>query len=209
MAESLHDQPIAGLLRERIKPTAWLIGWGTAGGCLLAGLLASCAVWSAHPAVPVATASVSGLLLAIPPAVLGLAFFFLQAPLALVIALALVPRLYGTLIAILQDVNVSPMLIAARARGVGPIVIGFRYIAGAAASRLTALLGIAVVIAFGTAVPVEALCDVPGLGQLAWHAATARDLPLLCALALIITSGVTLLHAMGDILNAGLGGERA
>jgi len=58
-----------------------------------------------------------------------------------------------------------------------------------AAPQLAGLAGIALVLAFGAIIPIEALCDVPGVGQLAWKAALARDLPLLCALALVITLG--------------------
>jgi peptide/nickel transport system permease protein len=41
-------------------------------------------------------------------------------------------------------------------------------------------------MAFGAAVAIEAVCDVPGLGQLAWKAAAARDLPVLMVLTVLI-----------------------
>ena len=92
----------------------------------------------------------------------------------------------------------SPALLAARARGLNSGVIGFRYVFGGAAPQWIALAGMALVTAFGVLIPVEALCGVPGIGQLAWSAALARDLPLLSALALIITFAVAFLHALGD-----------
>ena len=52
---------------------------------------------------------------------------------------------------------------------------------------MLALAGVSGIMAFGAAIPVETLCDLPGLGQLAWKAATARDLPLLVVLTLLIT----------------------
>ena len=93
------------LLRQRAPVTARLIFWGTAGGWLLGGLLAWMAVWLAgcHGELEAAAFSISGLLLAIPPAVLALAFFFYQAPLALALSLALLPRLFGTMRALLDD----------------------------------------------------------------------------------------------------------
>jgi len=39
----------------------------------------------------------------------------------------------------------------------------------------------------GAAVPVEALCGIAGIGQLAWQAALGRDLPLLVNLTALVT----------------------
>ena len=43
------------------------------------------------------------------------------------------------------------------------------------AAPLLALAGVSVSIALGAAIPVEALCGIPGIGQLAWQAALGRD----------------------------------
>jgi ABC-type dipeptide/oligopeptide/nickel transport system permease component len=128
-----------------------------------------------------------------------LAFFFREAPLALALALSLLPRLFGTMRALLEDYHVSPALLAARSRGVKPHVIATRYVLQAAAPQLFALLGVALVLAFGTAIPIESLCNVPGIGALALQAAMSRDMPVLCALALIITFFVTLFHSAGNL----------
>ena len=200
--------PVNELLRERAPVTARLIFWGTAGGWLLGGWLAWMAVWPRSTALEYSASSLSGLLLAVPPAVLALAFFFYRAPLSLALSLTLLPRLFGTMRALLDDCYASSALLAARARGVRPIVIAARYVLLAAAPQLIALLGVALVLAFGSAIPIEALCDVPGLGALALQAATSRDMPLLCGMALVITFFVTLVHAVGEIAT-GLAGERA
>jgi peptide/nickel transport system permease protein len=192
-------QPVALLLRQRAPVTATLVLWGTLGGSALAILLAWMAVWTRRAPLEAAAVSTSGLLLAIPPAVLGLGFFFHEAPLGLALSLGLLPRLFGTLRALLEDCYGSPALLAARSRGVGPLAIAGRYVLRAAAPQLAALFGIAFVLAFGLAVPIEALCGVPGMGALTIQAATSRDMPLLCALALIITCLVTFVHAIGDI----------
>lgn len=192
-------QPVIELLRQRAPTTARLVLWGTAGGWLLGGLLAWMAVWTRRAAAEAAAFSISGLLLAVPPAVLALAFFFYQAPLALALSLALLPRLFGTMRALLDDCYASPALLAARSRGVGPIAIAARYVLRAVAPQLIALLGVALVLAFGSAIPIEALCDVPGLGALALQAATSRDMPLLCGMSLLITFFVTAVHAVGDL----------
>lgn len=69
--------PVAELLRDRAPVTVKLIALGTAGGWLLGGFLAWIAVWTRLRAMHAVAYSTSGLLLAIPPAVLALAFFFL------------------------------------------------------------------------------------------------------------------------------------
>jgi peptide/nickel transport system permease protein len=193
-------QPVAELLRRRAPVTVALVAWGTAAGLAMGTLLAWLAVWPRRAALGIAASFVSGLLLAIPPAVLALAFFFAEAPLALAIALALLPRVFGTLRALFEDLFASPALLAARARGIGPAALATRYVLMPAAPRLIALAGVAVVLAFGSTIPIEALCDVPGIGQLAWKSALARDLPLLCGLALIITSLVAIMQSFGDMI---------
>jgi peptide/nickel transport system permease protein len=198
-------QPVAELIRDRAPATARLILFGTAGGWLLGGLFAWMAVWTRRVALKTTAVSISGLLLAIPPAVLALGFFFYEAPLALALSLALLPRLFGTMRALLDDCYASPALLAARARGAGPLTIALRYVVQASAPQLIALLGVALVLAFGSAIPIEALCGVPGLGALALQAALSRDMPLLCGLALLITFFVTVVHAVGSFAV----GERA
>jgi peptide/nickel transport system permease protein len=194
------NQPVADLLRRRAPVTAKLIAMGTAGGLLLGALLAWMAVWTRKAYLETAAFSLSGLLLAVPPAVLALAFFFNQAPLAIALALALFPRLFGTMRTLLDDAWRSPTLLAARARGVGPGVIASRYVLGGAIPQIVALLGVALVLAFGAAIPIEVICGVPGIGALALQAAVGRDMPLLCALALIITFFVMFVHSVGDLL---------
>ncbi len=206
ISESLK-QPVSELIRDRAPLTAQLILFGTAGGWLLGGLLAWLSVWTRRPILEAIAFSTSGLLLAVPPAVLALAFFFYEAPLAVALSLALLPRVFGTMRAVLDDCYVSPALLAARSRGVGPLVIATRYVLRSAAPQLIALLGVALVLAFGSAIPIEALCGVPGLGALALQAAIARDMPLLCGLALLITFFVTFIHAAGDlVVNTAVGG---
>jgi peptide/nickel transport system permease protein len=190
---------VADLLRDRAPVTLNLVTWGTAGGLLFGASLAWMAVWPRRTAPHAIAVSANGLLLAIPPAVLGLMFFFAEAPLALAVALALMPRVFGTMRALFQDLYASPVLLAARTRGVHPAVLAFRYVLGAAAPQLLALSGVALVLAFGFIIPIEALCDVPGIGQLAWKAALARDLPLLSGMALIITLVTACVQTVGDL----------
>ncbi|MGD1072000.1 MAG: ABC transporter permease subunit [Bryobacteraceae bacterium] len=191
--------PVTELLRERAPVTARLIGWGTAGGLVLGGLLAWLAVWPRRAGLEIGATIASGLLMAIPPAVLGLAFFFSEAPLWLAVAVATLPRVFGTARALLDGLYSSPSLLAARARGVGPAVLAWRYVAGPALPQFMALAGVTLALAFGAIIPIEALCDVPGVGQLFWKAALARDLTLLCGLGLIITFVIAAVQSAADL----------
>jgi ABC-type dipeptide/oligopeptide/nickel transport system permease component len=46
------------------------------------------------------------------------------------------------------------------------------------------------VLALSMAVPAEVIFDVPGLGQLAWTAATNRDAPVLLTVTLCMAAAV-------------------
>ena len=191
--------PVTELLRERAPVSAILMAWGMAGGLILAALFAWLAVWPRRRGLETLSVSASGFLLAIPPAVLALFFFFHEAPLGIAVALALLPRLFGTMRALLDDLYRSPVLLAARARGLSPATLAIRYVLAAAAPQWIALAGVALVLAFGSLIPIEALCGVPGIGQLAWKAALARDLPLLAGLALIVTFLVAFVQSLGEL----------
>jgi peptide/nickel transport system permease protein len=194
--------PVTELLRERAPVTVRLIALGTAGGLLLGGLLAWVAVWPRRAGTEIAAITISGLLMAIPPAVLALAFFFSEAPLWLAIAVVLLPRVFGTMRALLDGLYSSPALLAARARGARPAVLAWRYVALPALPQFMALAGVTLALGFGAIIPIEALCDVPGVGQLFWKAALARDLTLLCGLGLIITFAIAAVQSATDLVAA-------
>ncbi len=191
--------PVSELLKNRVLVSASLLTGGTLGGLVLGGLLAWLAVWPRRVILEIPAAVASGLLLAVPPAVLALFFFFREWPLWLAVALALLPRVFGTARSLLGTWYASPALLAARARGLGSATLATRYVLAPAAPQLAALVGVAVVLAFGSLIPIEGLCDVPGLGQLALKGALARDLPLLSALGLIITALVAGVQWLGDL----------
>jgi peptide/nickel transport system permease protein len=198
-SDSLHV-PVTDLLRQRAGVTVQLMVWGVAGGMLLGGWLAWLAVWPRQAALEITAISVSGLLLAVPPAVLALAFFLTDGPLGIAVSLAILPRVFGTMRALWSDLYRSGALLAARARGMAPVVLAWRYVICPAAGQLIALGGVALVLAFGVLIPIEAICDVPGIGQLTWKAAISRDLPVLCGLALIITLAVALVASIGELI---------
>jgi peptide/nickel transport system permease protein len=63
-------------------------------------------------------------------------------------------------------------------------------------------------LAIAAVVPIEVICDVPGLGQLAWKAALARDLPLLVVLTLLVAIVIQLSNAAAAMVPGTLRGQR-
>ena len=170
------NRPVAGLLRERWPVTAQLMGVGLLGGCF------------------------SGLLLCVPSAALALSIFVYAGPVRAVMALAVFPRVFQYLRNVLAHAAAEPHVMAARARGIGTARILFWHIVPVAAPQALALAGVSVSMAFGVAVAVEVVCDFPGIGQLAWKAALARDLPLLVTLTMLVTLATQLANALADII---------
>jgi peptide/nickel transport system permease protein len=198
MSPSLK-RPISELIAARLPVTLRLMGiglvvaWGAA--LLLAALSRSAAL--ANLAGAASTCA-----LCLPSAVLALLVFMLGGPAATVIPLVLFPRLFETVRNVLSHAYTLPHIMTARANGVTAAGILMRHALPVCAPELLALAGVSVVMAFGAAIPVETLCDVPGLGQLAWKAATARDLPLLVTLTLMMAVATQTMNAAADWLTA-------
>ena len=55
-------------------------------------------------------------------------------------------------------------------------------------------------MAFTAAIPMEALCDMPGIGQLAWKAALGRDVALLVNLTMIVTLVTLVANSASDMM---------
>jgi peptide/nickel transport system permease protein len=193
------NSPVSDLLRERAPATAALMISGIALAWIFGLALAWIAVWRPVIGLRAVSEAVAGISLAVPPAVIAVFFFLAGAPLSAALALAILPRIFGTIRELLEDAWRSPGLVFARARGLSRRTVAMRYVALPMAPQLAALAGVSVVLAFGAAIPVEALCDVAGIGQLAWRAALGRDLPLLCGLALAITFTVALAQTGAEL----------
>ncbi|MGA2133962.1 MAG: ABC transporter permease [Bryobacteraceae bacterium] len=203
------NRPVSLLLRDRWPVTARLMAVGFLGGWALAlafalpGVLRPARLWKTM------AAACSGLLLCIPSAALALLIFVYAGPVRAVMALTVFPRVYQYLENLLSHAAAQPHVLAARARGIAPWRILLCHVIPVAAPQLLALAGVSVSIAFGAAVAVEVICDFPGIGQLAWKAALARDLPLLVTLTMLVTLATQLANSLGDILTPRRTGVRA
>jgi peptide/nickel transport system permease protein len=195
-------QPISELISARLPVTAELIGIGVGGGWALAFSLALMSVLWRRRTPSRLAAVLSTTLLCLPTAAIGVLIFTWGGPVKIIVALVLFPRLFDYFRNLLQDAYARPHIVTARAKGLRPVRILLRHILPVCGPQLLALAGISVSIAFGACIPVETLCDLPGIGQLAWKAATARDLPLLVCLTMMITVTTQVCNAVSDGVTA-------
>ena len=194
------DQPVKNLLRERWSVTMRVAGLGLLLGWLLASSIAFVtSIWP-RAANEVLGTMLSGAFLCIPAAVLALASVVFDAPGYLAIALIVFPKIYRYSRNLLAKAYALPHITAARARGISEFRILAWHVLPVAAPQLIALIGITVSLALGAAIPVESLCGLPGIGQLAWQAALARDLPLLVNLTVIVTLVTLLANSGADLM---------
>jgi peptide/nickel transport system permease protein len=183
-------RPVAALLAERFPETMRSAGAGLAFGWTAGMLLALAA--TALPAFDLGAAAAAAFLLCLPSSVLALAMVLFgglggNRAAAAVIALVILPRVFRYARAILSRTAAAPHVLMARAKGVPPLRLLWAHLVRPSAAAILALLGVSVSVAFGAAIPIEVLCDSPGLGQLAWQAALKRDLALLIDITLVVS----------------------
>ena len=181
------NRPVRELLADRVPVTLRLAGSGLLLGWLCAIALALAATVVRKPACNLAATVVGAIFLSLPAAVLALLFVFANAPAYLVIALAVFPKVFSYTRNLLAKSYAQPHLVTAYAKGLGGTRVLLWHVLPIAGRQLVALAGISVSIALGAAIPVEALCGIAGIGQLAWQAALGRDLPLLVNLTILVT----------------------
>ena len=202
-------QPVSTLLRERAPLTLRLVGIGLLLSWTVAmamGLTAACLRVAAYDAL---TTVVSGTFLCIPAAVLALLSVLWNVPGALAIGLIVFPRVYRYARNLLSKAYSLPHIITARAKGLSELRILFWHVVPVVGPQLLAVAGVSVSIAVGAAIPVEALCGLAGVGQLAWQAALARDLPLLTNLTILVTLVTLLANSGADVIGHMLRGQEA
>ncbi len=194
-------RPVAELFEERAPVTlrsvavGLLGGWGLGFALALAGVI--CRGW----AYDVFTTILSGVFLCLPSAVLALLFLHVGGPVPLAIAFAIFPRIFRYSRNLLQQTCKLPHVLTARAKGLRNTRILLWHVLPAAAPPLLALIGVSASLAFGAAIPIEVICDSPGIGQLAWQAALSRDLPLLVNMTLFVTLVTRAANTVTDLAN--------
>jgi peptide/nickel transport system permease protein len=202
-------QPVSTLLRERAPLTLRLVGIGLLLSWTVAMAMALTAARLRVSAYDALTTVVSGTFLCIPAAVLALLSVLWNVPGALAIGLIVFPRVYRYARNLLSKAYSLPHIITGRAKGLSEFRILFWHVVPVVGPQLLAVAGVSVSIAVGAAIPVEALCGLAGVGQLAWQAALARDLPLLTNLTILVTLVTLLANSGADVIGHMLRGQEA
>ena len=192
------NRPIAQLLKERLPVTAEMMAIGIAGGWALAFALALPAALARQRAARGIAELCNQLLLCFPAAGLALVMFDLGGPARLLPAVVVCPRVFEYLRNLLAQAYAQPHILVARSKGLGEFRVWARHVMPAVGSQLLALAGVSVSLAFGAAIPIETLCDIPGIGQLAWKAASARDLPLIVAITFLVIAVTRVSTSLSD-----------
>jgi peptide/nickel transport system permease protein len=192
-------RPIAELFRDRLPLTVKKVAGGALTGTLAALMLAIALLNRGVKLRNTIIGVGSAAFLSIPAALVAILCFWFGINVTWAIGFAVFPQALRYAGNILISSGSAEHVLAARARGVGTGRILLFHILGPVRPQIAALAGMAVTIAFGASIPIEALCDQPGIGQLAWQAALARDLPVLVdvtVLVAVVTGGA---NALSDI----------
>jgi peptide/nickel transport system permease protein len=191
-------RPVSELLRERAVVS---LRSGAAGLVLAwAMALAGVAVleWRRNRWMERGSALASGALLCLPAAVVAVACVYAGWSAPAAIAAILLPRLFRYVRSLAAATAGAPHVLAAEAMGLGRGAILRWHVAAPLIPEMAALAGVSVSMAVGATIPVEALCDSPGVGQLVWQAALARDIPVLVNVTLLITALTTGANLLAD-----------
>jgi peptide/nickel transport system permease protein len=193
------NRPVSQLLKERLPLTLVSLAYGVLGGASLGLMLALLTVWWRAPGSEVVPAVLSGVCLAVPAAVMALIFLWMGAGGRWAIALVVFPHVYRYAKNLLVATYHSPHVVAAQAKGLRSARVLFAHVFTPAAPQLAALAGISVSLAFGASIPIEVICDTPGVGQLAWQAALDRDLPLLVTITVLVALMTLVVNSIADL----------
>ena len=198
------NQPVTDLLRERLPVTLVNLAFALAAGWGLGLSLAIAAqIWKVRILTVLGNA-LSGTFISTPAAALALIFLLLRWPPAFAAALLLFPKIYRYTQNLLQQSGEMPHVLTARAKGAGPWRVLAWHVAPSALPQLIALVGVSISIGIGVLLPIEVVSDVAGIGQLAWHAAQSRDLPLLVNLTMVVTFLTVCATLISDAAQRGL-----
>jgi peptide/nickel transport system permease protein len=193
------NRPVSELLKERLPLTLTSLAYGVLGGLSIGLALALLTVWRPTPGYGFLPALLSGLCLALPAAVIALVFLWLGAAGRWAISLVVFPHVYRYAKNLLVAAYQSPHVLAAEAKGLSGSRVLFAHVFTPAAPQLAALAGISVSLAFGASIPIEVICDTPGVGQLAWQAALNRDLPLLVNITVLVALMTLVVNSLADL----------
>lgn len=194
------QRPVGQLLAERGVVTLRLVSSGLLAAWAVAIMLVLATWLSGSSIIEVACATGSGLLLCLPAGGLALLLVVLNGPAYLALALVVFPKTYQYLSGLVRATATMPHITTARAKGASASRILAWHVLPLIRREVLALAGVTVGMAVGAAIPVEALCGTPGVGQLAWQSALGRDVPVLTSVSIVVIACTVLGNAGADLL---------
>jgi len=203
------QRPVTELVSERLPATLKFVGLGLLLAWTLGLGLASMTVMARSAILDTVAGIFCGTLLCLPAAAMALLFILTRAPARLVLGVVVLPKVYSYSRNLLLRSHSHPCVLTARAKGLGDMQVLFRHVLRPAAPQLLAIAGVSASLAFTAAIPVEALCDLPGVGQLAWKAAMGRDLYLLVTLSVLVTAVTLFANSICELLGSMLSAREA
>jgi peptide/nickel transport system permease protein len=191
-------RPVKELLKER-----WAVSVRSASAGLALAWIGALGMVLAlemfrRPFYDRAASVVAGALLCVPAAVLALGCLYLAGSPALALSVILFPRIFRYVRNVARQACSAAHVLAAQGFGESRLRILALHVAVPALPELLAVAGVSVSMAVGAAIPVEALCDSPGVGQLVWQAALARDLPVIVNVTLLIAALTAAANLVAD-----------
>ena len=200
MSETFQ-RPISELMRERSNVSLRSLAWALPGAWILVLSGTILITGIRNRSLDVFSSIVVGGLMATPGAIVALWAASTGRGSGIALILILVPTLYRYTRNILERSFRKMHVMAARARGIGTLPLLVWHVLPAAAPQVIGLVAVSISMAFGALIPVEFICDSPGIGQLALQAALGRDLPLLVTLTMVVTIVTFLANAAADAVN--------
>jgi peptide/nickel transport system permease protein len=192
-------RPVGELLTERAPVTARLMAYGITGAWLIAFALTAPAAALRLSKLSAGMTALAAAAACLPAAGLAVLLFQLGGSARWMIVAILFPKLYQYLRNLLRQGFAMPHVLLARAKGLHTWRILFRHVLYPGRAQLLSLAAVSLNMGFGAAVAVEAVCDLPGIGQLAWKAALARDLPVLVAVTVLVTLFTQISNLAADL----------
>lgn len=102
----------------------------------------------------------------------------------------------------MAEVRGRGFVLAAQARGLGPLRIGLNHVARNALLPLVTMLGLQSAAMLGGSVVIESIFAIPGFGRLAFEAVGGRDAPLLLGVILVSAVLVIVVNLLVDLVYA-------
>jgi peptide/nickel transport system permease protein len=196
------NQPVSELIGARLRLTLGVVAGGLALAWTAGLVVVVVVVLGRVPLLGGLSTGLSGVLLCLPAGLVALVLAIWKLPVSLGIAMAVFPKVYVSAEALLGEQSSRLHVLAARARGVSVLRLAGWHLLKPAARPLAALGVVSLMAAIGVAVPIEALTDTPGIGQLVLRATLARDVRLLVGLTLVVTALGLAANLAADLLSA-------